>query len=207
MRRIVMFNWMTADGFFAAPDGNLDWVVPDDEQAKAAAEGVADVDTFLFGRRTYELFQDFWGSALDDSATARDPHDPGQRTREHRIIGMRLHETMKLVYSRTLHDVTWRNSRIVHRFDPHEIEALKRQPGKTMMIFGSGSIVSQLTEAGLIDEYQLAVCPVFLGRGRALFSDVSKRWRLDLVEARGLQSGNIILRYALRNELVPIPHR
>jgi dihydrofolate reductase len=207
MRQIVMFNWVTADGFFAAPDGNLDWVVPDEEQAKAAAAGVADVDTFLFGRRTYEQFEKFWGSALDESATAEDPHDPGQRTREHRAIGMRLNEATKLVFSKTLKDVTWRNSRIVREFDPHEIEALKTQPGKTMMIFGSGSIVSQLTEAGLIDEYQFAVCPVLLGSGRPLFAGVSKRWKLDLLEARKLRSGNVILRYAFRNELVPRAHR
>jgi dihydrofolate reductase len=59
-RRIVMFNWMTADGYFAGHDGNLDWVVPDEEQAKRAAEDIPDFDTVLFGRRTYEVFEGFW---------------------------------------------------------------------------------------------------------------------------------------------------
>jgi dihydrofolate reductase len=196
MRRIVMFNWMTADGYFAAPDGNLDWVVPDEEQAKAAAEGIAGVDTFLFGRRTYELFQDFWGRALDDSDAALDPHDAGQRTREHRVIGLKLNEATKLVFSRTLKDATWQNSRVLRELDPREIEAMKQRPGKDMMVLGSGSIVSQLTEHGLIDEYQFAVCPVLIGSGRALFSGVSKRWRLALLDAKPLRSGNVILRYA-----------
>ena len=85
-RRIVMFNWMTANGYFVGADDNLDWVVPDQEQAKAAAEAIPLFDTALFGRRTYELFEKFWSHAVEDSSTAPDPHQPGQRTQEHRAI-------------------------------------------------------------------------------------------------------------------------
>lgn len=113
-RRIVMFNWVTADGYFAGPDGNLEWVVPDEEQAKAAAEGIPGFDTVLFGRRTYELFEGFWRHAVDDSPTAPDPHRPGERSREHRAIAVWLNEVTKLVFSRTLKDVTWRNSRTLN---------------------------------------------------------------------------------------------
>jgi dihydrofolate reductase len=196
-RRIVMFNWMTANGYFAGPDGNLDWVVPDEEQAKAAAEGIPNYDTVLFGRRTYELFEKFWRDAVDDdSSAAPDPHHPGQQTREHRAIAIWLNEMTKLVFSRTLKDVTWRNSRVLREFDPREIETMKSQLGKDMMIFGSGSIVSQLTQHGLIDEYQFVVCPVFLGSGRPLLSRVSKNSKLDLVEAKQYRSGDVMLRYA-----------
>ena len=73
---------------------------------------------------------------------------------------------------------------------------MKKQPGKDMMIFGSGSIVSQLTEHGLIDEYQFVVSPILLGSGRSLLSGVSKSSRLDLLEARKYPSGNVMLRYA-----------
>jgi dihydrofolate reductase len=196
MRRIVMFNWLTADGYFAGPDGGLDWVVPDDEQAKAAAEGIASRDTVLFGRRTYERFERFWRAALDDPATAPDPHRPGERSREHRAIAIWLNETPKLVFSRTLTDVTWTNARVLHELDPREIEAMKSRPGKDMIIFGSGSIVSQLTQHGLIDEYQFVVCPIFLGRGRPLLDGVSRSVKLDLVEARAYPSGDVLLRYA-----------
>jgi dihydrofolate reductase len=96
-------------------------------------------------------------------------------------------------------DVTWRNSRLVRELEPHEIETMKRQPGKDMIIFGSGSIVSQLTQHGLIDEYQFAVCPIFLGKGQPLLTGVSKHVRLDQMEARALPSGDVMLRYALRN--------
>src|SRR2546425_596150 len=77
MRRIVMFNRVTADGYFAGPDGNLDWVVPDDAIDIAGVEAMPGADTMLFGRRTYELFEGFWPHALDDSPNAPDPHRAG----------------------------------------------------------------------------------------------------------------------------------
>ena len=195
-RRIVMFNWMTANGYFTGADGNLDWVVPDEEQAKAAVDGIPFFDTVLFGRRTYELFEKFWNHTVDDSSTAPDPHHPGQRTREHREIAIWLNEMKKLVFSRSLKAVTRNNSRVLHELDPREIETMKSQPGKDMIVFGSGSIVSQLTQHGLIDEYQLVVCPIFLGSGRPLLTGVSKNSRLKLVEARPYRSGDVMLRYA-----------
>jgi dihydrofolate reductase len=197
IRRIVMFNWMTANGYFAGPDGNLDWVVPDPEQAKAAAQAIPLCDTVLFGRRTYELFEKFWSHADEDASTASDPHHPGKRTREHGAIAKWLNESTKLVFSRSLKNATWKNSRILHEFDPREIETIKRQAGKDMMIFGSGSIVSQLTEHGLIDEYQFVLCPILLAGGRPLLSDVSKNARLKLVEAKPYPSGDVLLRYSL----------
>jgi dihydrofolate reductase len=104
----------------------------------------------------------------------------------------------KLVFSRTLNEVTWNNARLVGALDLDEIAALKQRPGKHIMIFGSGSIVSQLTERGLIDEYQFVVCPVFLGDGRRLLEGTSKSVKLDLLEIRQYPSGDISLRYAPR---------
>ena len=193
-RQIVMFNWMTADGSFSGPDGNLDWVVPDDEQVKAAVDGIQRRDTVLFGRRTYERFERFWRNY--DLSAAPDPHHPGRRSPEHRAIAMWLNEATKVVFSRTLPDATWKNSRLVRELNPREIEAMKGQPGKDMIVFGSGSIVSQLTQHGLIDEYQLVVCPVFLGAGRPLLSGMSGKFALDLLESRRYPSGDLLIRYA-----------
>ncbi len=199
-RRIVMFNWVSADGYFAGPDGNLEWVVPDEEQAKAAAEAIPGFDTVLFGRRTYELFEGFWRHAVvDDSGTVPDPHHPGRRSSEHGAIAIALNGMTKLVFSRTMKSVTWRNARLLRELDPREIETMKGQPGKDLIVFGSGSIVSQLTQQGLIDEYQFVVCPILLGSGRLLLSDVSKRLQLDLLEAKALPSGDVMLRYARPN--------
>ena len=196
MRRIVMFNRVTADGFFAGADGNLDWVVPDNEIDKAGAAAIPNFDTILFGRRTYEIFEKVWPQAVDDSSTAADPHDAGRQSPEIRAMAVMLNEMTKVVFSRTLKAATWKNSRLLREIEPEEIDAMKKQPGKDMIVFGSGSLVSQLTQHGLIDEYQFVVCPILLGSGRPLLSGVSKRLKLDLLGAEAYRSGNVVLRYA-----------
>ena len=195
-----MFNWVTTDSFFAAPDGNLEWVVPDRKQVKAAVEAIPRLDTILFGRRTFEIFENFWKEAVDSALTAPDPHNPGRRTREHGAIGILLQESTKFIFSKTLKGVRWKNSRILHQIDPREIDAIKQQPGKDMMLFGSGSVVSQLTQQGLIDESQFLVCPVLLGNGRRLTEGLSGSVRLDLLDAQKYASGDVMLQYARRNE-------
>ena len=190
-----MFNRVTADGYFAGPAGNLDWVVPDKEIDRLGAEAIERFDTVLFGRRTYEVFEAFWPHTIDDSPTSLDPHDAGRLSPEMRAMAIFLNEATKLVFSRTLKDVTWRNSRLLHEIDPREIEAMKRQPGKDVIIFGSGSIVTRLTQHRLIDEYQFVVSPILLGTGRRLLSGVSTNLALDLQEAKHYPSGNVMLRY------------
>ena len=198
MRRILMFNRVSADGYFTSPEGKLDWVVPDPELDRSAAEAIAEdgVDAILFGRRTYEMFAAFWPHALkESSSTAEDPHNPGRRAPEMKAMAIMLNKTPKIVFSRTLKEVTWENSSLVKEFDPREIEAMKQKPGKDIMIFGSGSVVSQLTQHGLIDEYQLVVAPLFLGSGRSLISDVPNRSKLNLTTCKQYPSGNVMLRY------------
>ena len=194
MRRIVMFNRVTADGFFAGPDGNLDWIVPDEEIDKTGAQGVPSTDAFLFGRRTYEQFASYWPRALE-TPSPEDPHRPGRSSPQHRAFAVALNELPKLVFSRTLKDPSWKNSRVLRELDPRAIEDMKQQPGKDMVVMGSGSIVSQLTQHGLIDEYTFIVTPVFLGAGQSLIKDLSRRVRLDLAEAKPYPSGNVLLRY------------
>jgi dihydrofolate reductase len=196
MRRIVMFNRVSADGYFAASDGNLDWVVPEEQLDKAGADSLSDSDTILFGRRTYEMFESFWPHALDDTATAADPHSAGRRSPEIRAMAIWINNATKLVVSKSRKEVTWKNSRLLRDVDPREIDDIKRQPGKTIMIFGSGSIVSQLTQHDLIDEYHFIVGPILLGGGQSLLTGVSKRSSLNLLEAKQYPSGNVARRYA-----------
>jgi dihydrofolate reductase len=195
MRRIVAFDSVSADGYFTAPDGNLSWVVPDEEIYKAAMASMPEIDTMLFGRRTYEMFEGAWRHALDDSKTAADPHQPGRRSPALREQAVFINEAAKVVFSRTLEEVTWQNSRLVRELDPREVQAMKSGPGKDIIVFGSGSIVSKLTGHGLIDEYHFTVTPVLLGSGRSLIEDVPKR-ALRLLGAKEYRSGNVVLRYA-----------
>lgn len=192
MRRIVVFDRVSADGYFSPRDGGgLDWTVPEDELDRAAADNLGGSDTMLFGRRTYEMFESYWPHAVD-----QDPHAAGRHSQQIQAVAAWINESAKLVFSRTRKEVTWRNSRLLPELDPREIEALKRGPGKDIMVFGSGSVVSQLTEHGLIDEYRFIVTPVLLGDGLPLISGVPAVARLELIEAKAYSSGNVMLRYA-----------
>jgi dihydrofolate reductase len=196
-RRIVSFNRVTADGYFSTPDGNLDFAVPDDEIDKVASEAPPGPDNaILFGRRTYQMFEQFWPNVLKDAPTAPDPHVPDRQTEGLRAIAVWIDRAQKIVVSRTLKDVTWKNSRILRDVDPAQIEALKQEPGRDIMLFGSGSIASRLSALGLIDEYQFVLTPLLLGDGRPLISGISKRVPLTLLEAKPHASGNVMLRYA-----------
>ncbi len=197
MRRIVVFNRVTADGYFAGPDGNLDWVVPDKEIDRNALKSMGRFDTVLFGRRTYELFESFWPHALDESPNSPNPHDARDVSPEMRAMAVFLNDANKLVFSGTLKEAKWKNSRIVKSIDPAKIKRLKKGPGKDMLIFGSGSVITQLTKNRLIDEYQFVVSPVIIGNGRTMMSGAATNVPLALQESTRFASGNVLLRYTL----------
>lgn len=195
MRRIVIFDNVSADGYFAAPDGRLDWVIQDPEVHRASASDTPQFDTVLFGRTTYDLFESFWPHALDDSDTAPNPH-AAPRSREMRAMAVMLNEATKYVFSRTRPHVTWQRAQLIRELDPRAIAAIKHQPGRDMIVFGSGSIVAQLVHHGLIDEYQLVVNPILLGAGRSWTAQLARHVRLRLLDARPFPSGNLLVRYA-----------
>jgi len=196
MRRIVVFDRVSADGYFADAGGGLGWVVPEPELDRAAADNLGGADAMLFGRRTYEMFESFW-----PHAAGQDPHAAGQHSPQMRAMAQWINQSEKLVFSRTRTEVPWHNSRLLPAFDPTEIRALKSGPGADIMVFGSGSIVSLLTEHGLIDEYRFVVAPVLLGGGRPLLAGVPRSTRLELIEATPYPSGNVVLRYVAPTDL------
>ena len=195
MRRIIVFEHMSADGYFTSQDGTLAWTVPDEELDRMGAGGTGGADMILFGRRTYDMFESFWPKVVSDAPTAPDPHAEGRATAEARAMGEWINAATKWVFSRTRKEVSWNNSHLRREIDAREIEGQKRSPGKDIMIFGSGSVVSRLTELGLVDAYDLIVAPVLLGRGRPLIDGLSSSHRLKLAEARPFRSGNVLLHY------------
>jgi dihydrofolate reductase len=182
MRKIIVFNHMTLDGFFAGPNDELDWSRKDDAESKdLASEGSGGVDAYLFGRRTFEMMASYWPTP---AAMEQNP-----------IFAGILNGGQKIVFSKTLPATNWQPTRIFREINREAIMAWKHEAGGNMMIFGSGSIVQQFTALGLIDEYQLIVNPVILGNGKALFANTGSQVDLNLVESRVFRSGNVLLVY------------
>jgi dihydrofolate reductase len=200
MARIIAWNRVSADGYFAAPDGNLDWVVPDEELDSEAAKATASAGqgALMFGRKTYEIFESFWPKVAAGTVGTNDPHNPGRNVPEMHDLGVFIDNARKYVVSKSKTEVTWKNSRLLREVNRREIEAIKTESEKDILLFGSGSLASQLTELGLIDEYQFVVCPILLGDGRSLLSKVAKQTKLVLKDCKAYKSGNMLQRYERR---------
>jgi len=179
MRKVIVSNIVSIDGFIAGPQGEIDWFAWNEETADYCKEMLASIDTILFGRVTYELMAGYWPTATEE--------DP--------VIFAAMNNLPKVVFSRTLHAVTWRNARLADSDLATEINRLKQQPGKDLVIFGSGSLVAALTELGLIDDYRFFVTPVILGSGKVQFTALKERSKLKLIENRTFGTGVVLLRY------------
>lgn len=184
MRKIIVFNLVTVDGFFAGEDGNIDWHMVDDEFNAFAIEQTSEFGGIIFGRTTYELFESFWPQALKDPQTSDDD----------RKVAQIIDDVWKLVFSKTLQEVTWKNTQLYHEIDPEEIKRWKQYDGKDLAIFGSGTIVQQLANMDLIDEYRLLVNPIILGKGKPMFAGV-KEQHLQLISTREFRNGNVLMTY------------
>ena len=192
MRKIIVTMWTTLDGYVAGPNGEMDWISELYDEAMGTYEYnlVSSADTLLLGRGTYQSFAGSWPYVPDN------PDAPeGEKAYARKVNAMR-----KLVFSRTLESVEWNNSTLVKEVIPEDIERLKRELGRDMVIYGSVSLVQTLTNLGLIDEYQILVHPVLLGGGNPLFQDIKHETKLKLVETRAHPSGVVLLTYQLRKE-------
>jgi len=100
------------------------------------------------------------------------------------------------VFSHSMEGVNWKNSKLLKEINPEEIVKMKQGKGKNILVIGSASIVQQLTNLGLIDEYHLLVHPVVLGSGKPLFKDIRQKHDIKLLEAKTFSNGVVMLRYA-----------
>lgn len=197
MRRIHMFNRVSADGYFATPSGGLDWAVPEPTMESQIGMGLdqAGEGTMLFGRKTYDGFESFWPNAIKNAPTAPSPHGEPRASEALYKMGVHIDRAKKIVFSRSRKQVTWHNSQLVTDFDPAMIRELKAGAGGDIMIFGSGSIVSLLAEHGLIDDYTFVVSPVILGAGKSIFTGAEIQRKVELVDAKSFPQGNVVMRY------------
>jgi dihydrofolate reductase len=190
MSKIVVFNSLTLDGVMQAPGrpdedrrGGFEhggWAQPymDAVMGEVAAEGMAKGGPILFGRRTYEDFFSYWPHQTDNPFTEV------------------LDNTQKYVASRTLEEpLPWQNSSLLQGDAADAVAELKEQPGKDIVVLGSGDLLQSLMRRGLVDVYVLLIHPLVLGSGRRLFPDDGSLARLRLVDSVTTTTGVIIATY------------
>lgn len=182
MAKLLVFNFLSLNGFFKRPDGDTNWHLHGADENEYGLEGIRQNTTLLFGRVTYEMMSSFW------------PTEQARQMMPEMAKGMNNAE--KIVFSRTLKKATWNHTRIVNKGLLEEVRRLK-QSGKDLTLLGSGSIVTQLAEAGLIDHYELMIDPILLGEGTPFCQHLKKTVRLKLTNSRTFNSGIIVLSYVL----------
>lgn len=185
MRKIIVSEMISLDGFFENTNKDPGWHIVSDDFFEYSRELLNSVDTILFGRITYQMMEGFWPEATEEDA----------------VITHKMNHLNKIVFTKSLKTVGWNNSEIAEYDLKEEVLKIKNTTGKDVVIFGSGTLVRALTQFGLIDEYHLAVNPVILGNGTSLFEGVQGKMILKLLKAKPLDSGVVILYYApLRND-------
>ena len=186
MRKLTAFNFITLNGYYKGSNGDISWHVhnahnQDTEESNFAEKGANSGNSLLFGRVTYEMMAGYWPSSM---AIENSP-----------IVAEGMNEANKIVFSKTLQKAEWNNTTLIRGNLVEEIQKIKQLPGNNITILGSGSIITQLAEAGLIDEYQFMVDPVAIGGGTSIFNNINHSLNLKLTEAKTFKSGAVVLSY------------
>ena len=195
MRKIILSMQMTLDGFSTGPNDEMDYLPPftNEEMWKDLHEemwkNLEAADTFILGRRTYQIWEQYWPSV------ATNP----QSTESDKRFSRFADETQKIVISNTLDRVEWKNTKLIKDNIAEEIQKLKQQPGKNLIVAGGATVAQTFASQGLIDEYLIVVHPVILGKGRLLLKDLNVRQNLKLIGARTFNSGAVELSYSRIN--------
>lgn len=177
MAKLIMWNLMTLDGFVEGPNRDISWHLDvwGEELEQLSIGQLNEAGGLLFGRVTYELMANHWPNATGTVADF-------------------MNAAPKYVFSRTVKQSGWNNTRIFGGDVPETVARLKRDSAKDIFLFGSADLASTLIPRGLIDEFRIAVNPLVLGGGTPLFKP-GEKVKLRLLDSRPLSTGIVILRY------------
>jgi dihydrofolate reductase len=184
MRKLSVFNNVSLDGYFTDQDCDMSWAHNQDAEWNAFTQENAGGGELVFGRKTYDLMVSFWPTP---QAAQLMPE-----------VAAAMNQLPKIVFSKTLDKAMWNNTRLINGDIAAETLKLKQEPGPGLVIMGSGSIVSQLAQTGLIDEFQIVIHPLVLGAGRTLFEGGKEKLDLKLASTRTFMNGNVLLKYEPR---------
>jgi dihydrofolate reductase len=185
MRKLVSFMHISLDGFVGGPNGEMDWIKIDADIFDYAGQTTHESDLALYGRKTYEMMEAYW-------PTAADGPNPSKHAIEHSAW---YNKVPKIVISNTLVGKSLKNVTVLNKNFAQEINALKKEKGQNIVIFGSPGATHALMQDNLVDDYWLFVNPVILGKGIQIFENFKNRVNLKLVESHAFKSGVIGLHY------------
>ena len=175
---------ISLDGFFEGPNHELDWHNVDAEFDEFATAQLRETGEILFGRVTYEMMSKFWPS--------------GQAKEEDPVVAELMNTLPKTVFSKTLKQAGWENTKLVSGDMAGEVRRLKKESGKEIAVFGSSDLAVGLLRQGLLDELRIMINPVVLGQGKRLFQGWDGQLKLELRSDRRFESGNVLVVYMVK---------
>jgi dihydrofolate reductase len=181
MRKIVLFNLMTLDGYFEGENADISWHNVDQEFNDFAIAQLKTADMLLFGRKTYELMAAYW------------PTEEG--IKDNPVIADLMNQIDKIVFSKSLEKAHWDHARVISEGLLDEVKKLKSIPGKDVFIFGSADLSSTLIDHDLIDEFRIMINPLILGNGTPMFQNITTKIDLQLLKTKVFGNGNVLLNY------------
>jgi dihydrofolate reductase len=181
MATLTVFNFLTLNGFYKGTNGDVGWHRHGTEEAAFSAEVLQSSNTLLFGRITYEMMASYWPTPM--------------ATEQNAAVAEGMNKAAKIVFSRTLKKAGWNNTRLIQNNIIEEIKKLKQTGDSNLTILGSGSIVTQFAEEGLIDSYEIMIDPVAIGSGTPVFNGLRRQLNLKLTSSRTFNNGVVLLRY------------
>lgn len=188
MGKIILSMMITADGYIAGPNNELDWVVWEDEMDRDAARLIESVDTMLVGYGAYKDMVGYWPAALTN---------PGSESE--RAFAKLINEKPKVIVSQTEEELLWKNDELLVVTNlKQQITQLKESKG-SLVFYGGAGLAQSLVQEGLVDEYRLLVSPVALSKGRSLFLDLAEPRKLKATDAKVYESGAVLLTYEANN--------
>lgn len=185
MRKLKLQVQITIDGFVAGPNGELDWMTfsTDEKIADRVNELTDSSDTILMGRKMTDEFINYWTSVTENPES------------EEYAFARKMIDIPKVVFSKTVTESKWVNTRIANGDLTEEVKKLKNSEGKDILVYGGASFVSSLIKNNLIDEYHLIVNPVAIGKGMRIFGDSEERLKLRLIKSEVFSTGEVELYY------------
>lgn len=176
---------VSLDGYFEGPNHDLSWHQVDQEFNAFAIKQLKEADTILFGRKTYQLMENFWPS---EEGLKDDPK-----------VAKLMNSMPKVIISRTLKKAVetniWKNITLIKNNVKGEITRLKNQKGKSIVVLGSSNLCVSLIQENLLDEIRLMINPVVIGKGTTLFSGIKDRYQFKLLNTKTFKSGNVLHYY------------